>query len=89
MPRLQNKEADALTNFKFNRFNLGRRIPVSLNELKLKFDVFSELLDQGEVCVKELEDLKAATKNAGARNAMVCTKRKRKAEGTLKFKNPW
>ena len=85
---MQNEEAEALTNFEFDRFNLGRRIPVNLDELKLKFGVLSELLDQGEVFVKELEDLKAETKTAGARNAMAGTTPKRKAEDTLKVKNP-
>ena len=88
MPRLQNEEADALTNFEFDGLNPGRRIPVDLDELKLKFGVLIELLDQGDVYVKEFEDLKAETRRAGARNAMAGTKRKRKAEDTLKVKNP-
>ena len=71
IPRLQNEQADALTHFEFDRFNLGRRIPVNLYERKLKFGVLSELLDQVEVYVKELEDLKAETKSARARNAMA------------------
>ena len=73
IPSLQSKEeADALTNFQFDQFNPGRRIPVNLGELKLKFGVLNELLDQGEVYVKELEDLKAETRCAGARNACWC-----------------
>ena len=62
---------------------------MNLDELKLKSGVLSELLGQGDVYIKELEDCKAETKSAGARNAMLGTKRKRKAEDTLKVKNPW
>ena len=32
--RLQHEEADALTDFVFDRFNLGRRIPVNLDQIK-------------------------------------------------------
>ena len=89
IPGLQNEEADALTNFQFDRFNLGRRIPVDIGELKLKFGVFSELHDQGEVYVKELGYLKAEAMRAGALHAMAGAKRKRAAEDTLEVKNPW
>ena len=65
---MQNEEADALTNFEFDEFYLGRRIPLDLIELKLKFGVLNELLDPGEVYAKELGDLKSATKSARARN---------------------
>ena len=71
-------------NFVFSKFNLGRRIPVGVTKLKL--GVFNELLEQGDVYVKELEDFESATKHAGARNAMAGS---RKAEDTLKVKNPW
>ena len=49
----------------------------------------NELLDQGGVYVKELQDFKAARKTAGAHNAVAGTKRKRKSEDKLKVKNPW
>ena len=57
--------------------------------MKLKFGVLNELLDHGEVYMKKLGDLKAETIRASARNAMAGAKRKRKAEDTLKVKNPW
>ena len=87
---MQKERSDALTDFEFDRFYPGRRIPVNLDELKLKleFGVFNELLDQGEVYVKELEDLNAETKSPRSHNAMPGTGRKRKAEDTLKVKNP-
>ena len=53
---------------------------MDLNDLKLYFGVLKGLLDQGEVYVKELKDLKSATKSVGARSAMAGTERKRNSE---------
>ena len=87
IPRLQNEETDALTNGDFTKFNSGRRILIDLQ--KLPFGVLPELVDQGDAYVKELEDLKSATKRAGAQNAMAGFSCKRKAEDALEVEKPW
>ena len=60
MPRLQNEEADALSNGDFRHFAAMRRIPVDLQNLPL--GILPELLDKGEDYLQELESLKAADK---------------------------
>ena len=53
IPRLQNEEADALTNGDFQHFGPKLRIPVSLDQLQ--FRVVNELFEEGETYVAELE----------------------------------
>ena len=60
IPRLQNEEADALTNGDFQHFDPKLRIPVSLDQLP--FRVLNELFEEGETYVSELERLKVAEK---------------------------
>ena len=84
---MQNKEADALTKFYFSKISMARLVPVDVT--KLKSGVLDKLLDQGDAYIKDLEDLKSATKRAGAQNATAGSSCKRKAEDALKVKNPW
>ena len=51
IPRLENEEADALTNGEFHHFRAERRIPVDLEKLEF----INELFAEGEKYVKELE----------------------------------
>ena len=60
IPRLQNEEADALTNGDFQHFDPKHRIPVSLDQLQ--FRVLNELFEEGETYIAELEYLKKAEK---------------------------
>jgi hypothetical protein len=65
LPRLENEEADALTNFDFRHFDPARRIEVKLEELE--FAVLNELFAAGEEYVKALEDAKSKEKERRAK----------------------
>ena len=70
IPRLQNEEADALTNMEFKDFDPGKRIHVELDQLG--FQVLDSLLAEGEKYLSELTSLKekdAAARKAGGRAA--------------------
>ena len=75
IPRLQNEEADALTNGDYRHFDEALRIPVDLE--KLQFRVLNELFREGDEYVKELDALKAAEKAA-------VTKRKGSSQDSIK-----
>ena len=84
VPRLENEEADALTNSDFRHFSQEHRIEVDL--AKLPFGVLPRLLEVGEGYIKELDDLKAA--RALARE--VATRKRRKIRGeSLRDTQPW
>ena len=53
LPRLQNEEADALTNFDFRHFDLNNRIEVKLEQLE--FGVMNGLFQVGEDYLAKLE----------------------------------
>ena len=55
IPRLENEEADALTNWDFRHFDPARRLDVDLQ--KLEFGVLNELLDVGERYLGEVAAL--------------------------------
>jgi hypothetical protein len=69
IPRLQNEEADALTNGDFQHFDPKLRIPVSLDQLP--FRVLNELFEEGETYVSELEHLKKAEKEKRLRQVTL------------------
>ena len=74
MPRLQNDEADALTNFDYRHFSKDRRIPVDLD--KIGFKVLPMLFEAGEAYVKEFED---ARKSEKARSTLALEEGKAQA----------
>ena len=82
LPRLENEEADALTNFEFRHFDPKRRIEVKLEDLK--FAVLDDLFREGEVYVAELEKVKAQRKAAKAAEGLPYKKRKGLAGDTFK-----
>ena len=61
IPRLQNEEADALTNWDFHHFDPKREIKVDLE--KLDFVVLNDLFAAGEQYLSELNELKEKTKD--------------------------
>ena len=67
IPRLQNEEADALTNGEFDHFTEANRIPVDLN--RLDFRVLHDLFEEGEEYVADLERLKKEAKAKKVRKA--------------------
>lgn len=65
LPRLENEEADALTNFDFRHFDPAKRVEVKLEDLE--FAVLNELFAAGEEYVKALEDAKSKEKERRAK----------------------
>ena len=80
LPRLQNQEADDLTNDEFHHFNPKRRIPVDLGNLGL--ELLDSLFESGDEYVAELEKVRSAMKL----RASVKYSRPRKP---LRESDPW
>ena len=89
IPRLQNEEADALTNSDFRHFDSSKRIPVNLSELK--FNVLNHLFDNGDTYLKELESLKSKVPKAAPSSlpAVPAKRRRRKKGDALRDRDPW
>ena len=86
IPRLQNEEADALTNSEFHHFKEANRIEVDLG--KLKFLVMDSLFELGEEYEAELAALKAAEKRKTDEHGKTPGKRRRKGPG-IRETRPW
>ena len=85
IPRLENEEADALTNGDFHHFRTESRIPVELE--KLDFMVLNEFFAEGEDYVRELEGLRGAERQAQRQGGGRAAKR---AKGDrLAQRDPW
>ena len=87
IPRLQNEEADALTNEEFHHFDAKLRIPVNLGDLG--FVVMDELFNSGEEFVKELDSLKAQERAEKDRVGLVKRVKRSKADQPLREREPW
>ena len=87
VPRLQNEEADALTNGEFHAFDPGRRAEVKLEALK--FGVLNELLATGEMYVQEVETAKAEARAERAKGQSRAPAIKRKKGAGLQETQPW
>ena len=87
IPRLQNEESDALTNWDFRHFTMANRVEVNLDDLP--FIVLRDLFDVGEAYVVEREALKTAEKKRKASSGHTEKVRKKKVSETLRVKNPW
>ena len=82
VPRLENQEADDLTNMDFKSFDPKLELKVGLEDLK--FGVMQELFAEGDNYVLELAALKAeAAKDKGG------TKKRKLAGDSLRSKDPW
>ena len=62
IPRLENQEADDLTNLEFESFNSDNRLDVDLD--LLQFGVMRELFEAGDQYIAEVDRLKAESKAA-------------------------
>ena len=86
IPRLQNEEADALTNLDFRHFDSASRIDVDSG--KLPFKVLNDLFAEGESYLEELEALRAQDKER--KEAKELKKKGPKPEKvTLREREPW
>ena len=86
IPRLQNEEADALTNSEFHHFRPENRIEVNLEELG--FLVMPSLFETGEAYMKELAELKEGEKRKSAAEGKAPF-RKRSKQDPLRERDPW
>ena len=88
LPRLENEEADALTNLDFRHFRAENRIPVILDELGFK--VLPMLFEAGESYMEELENARKAEKARALDGAAGGTRdKKRKLGESLRERDPW
>ena len=100
IPRLQNEEADALTNSDFRHFAPEKRIPVELADLN--FGVLNELMSSGleyhdEVTALRERQRQLRTSTPGveedvpqpARAGWPARKRRKRAGTTLRDREPW
>ena len=81
VPRLENQEADDLTNMEFKSFDPMKRINVRLEDLN--FGVLNDLFKVGDDYLVELEKVKAQ------KRAQVEVKRRRLAGDSLRERDPW
>ena len=86
IPRLQNEEADALTNSDFRHFDMSKRIEVNLD--KLDFALMNDLFAVGDAYVAELTDLKAKEKARKVSSAAWPDPKRKKSEA-LRETQPW
>ena len=87
LPRLENEEADALTNYEYHHFSAKNRIKVNLDELK--FGVFRGLFESGEAYYSDLNDKRAKAKEDRLAGKEPEGKRKKLMGNTLKEREPW
>ena len=88
IPRLQNEEADALTNCDYRHFNPANRIPVALDALP--FGVLPGLLAEGQRFYEEVEAQRAGEKAARrAAGPRPPGRKRRKAGDALRDRDPW
>ena len=87
LPRLQNEEADAVSNFDFSWFDAGKRIEVDFSSLN--FCLLNDLFAAGDEYIAELEQIEAAElARAKASRAPPASKRRRKGL-SLEDTDPW
>ena len=87
LPRLQNEEADALTNSDFRHFDLAKRIEVDLDSLG--FVILSDLFADGDAYTTELAALKLQEKERKASAAGKAPPAKRRKSEALREKDAW
>ena len=90
LPRLQNQEADDLTNGEFSAFTPSKRIRADLRYMS--FAILPELFAEGSAYVEGLEAQRAKEKQriaAGGPPASGPGARKRKPAEALRVRDPW
>ena len=84
--RLENEEADALTNEEFEAFNEGNRVQVDFD--KLPYKVLPQLVAKSEGYHKEIEERKEEAKKRGEEASKAMGKKKRK-KWDLRLRDLW
>ena len=84
LPRLQNEEADALTNSDFRHFKAESRVEGELQSLL--FTILNHLFSVGDAYIEELNAEKSREK---ARKLAKISEPKRKKSEALRAKDPW
>ena len=90
LPRLENEEADALTNFDFRHFDKGKRIPVALDTLG--FGIMPRLFELGEAFLADKEKAKEHAKISKDRaldGGSLGAGKRRKMGDSLSQREPW
>ena len=91
LPRLQNEEADQLTNENFMNFSPENRVPVELD--KLDFAYLPRLLGEGEAYMEDLDRQREANKRAREAGNVGVEKKRGKlgrgGAGRLRDREPW
>jgi hypothetical protein len=90
LPRLQNQEADDLTNDEFHHFDPRKRIKVELKDLK--FEIMNKLFAVGEDYMRELETTRAAEKRKAEARRVAgggADKASQKRGRPLRETDPW
>ena len=86
VPRLQNTEADELSNQCWTRFDLTRRVDFQPKDLESKFLVLPMLLKYGEPLFLEIQ---AAKRERGKAPALLRPRKRKRPEDRLAAKDPW
>ena len=84
-PRLENQEADDLTNLEFKAFDPKKRLDVDLEDLKS--GVLQDLFNEGDAYIEDLAELKAQAKKATTDKGD--SKKKLPAGDPLRVRDPW
>jgi hypothetical protein len=87
LPRLQNEEADALTNSDFRHFDPSKRIDVDLETLDFK--ILNKLFAVGDEYVEELAKLKEKDKLRRETSNAEAGQPKRRKSDALRERDPW
>ena len=90
VPRLQNQEADDLTNYEFRHFDPAKRINVELKDLRFK--IMDQLFEVGDEYIKELESIRASEKRKAENRKKAgggADERRQKKGKPLRETDPW
>ena len=88
IPRLQNEEADALTNSDFSAFDPAKRLEVDL--ATLDFRLLHELFAAGDSYIADLEKIKKSEQaRASVSHTRPAPKKRKLAGQKLRDTNPW
>ena len=87
LPRLQNEEADALTNWDFRHFDPKLRIDVDLE--KLEFKILDKLFAVGDNYIEELNQQREQEKRRKEASAAGARQPRRKKSDVLRERDPW